>query len=111
MSHKYIILFILVGFWLALLGTITLYEWVRVGWVANPEVLAQYPFGAEGPVAGNPAYASAEAYAHNALQTLLIAFGLLGVLVIAVRREWPMLAWLACALAVAVAVARFSNAL
>lgn len=84
MSQPHKILGLLLACGLVLIGLLNFYEWYRVGVVASPEVLAQYPFGAEGPPAAYPAYASASAYASDALHTWLFAVVLLLVLVIGV---------------------------
>jgi hypothetical protein len=49
-------------------------EWIRVGVIADPAVLSQYPFGStEGPVGGAAHYASAQAYALHSLKSALLA--------------------------------------
>jgi len=73
--------------YLLLGGGLSLLEWYRVAVVASPEVLAQYPFGSEGPVAGNASYASASAYGRSALRTWLFSFALLGVVLVATRQK------------------------
>ena len=64
--------------WLPVLALLSfallmLSEYWAVGIEASPDTLAQYPFGAEGPIAGNPAYESPEAYASSCLSRVLVS--------------------------------------
>ena len=52
---------------LTLFGALSFGEWYRVGLIADPQVIQQYPFGGEGPVAELPNYASADTYVRSAL--------------------------------------------
>lgn len=81
------LLWLLLACYLLLAGSLSFYEWYRVGVIASPEVLSQYPFGAEGPAAGDPAYANALAYARRALQTWLFAALVFAVLVLGARKR------------------------
>ena len=67
-------------------------EWWTIGIVADPVEIAKYPFGAEGPVAGHPAYKSAEAYADRSLRGWVSCSLIAGLFVAArLRRSKPLL--------------------
>jgi hypothetical protein len=87
LSRVHTVLWVGVAVVLSLCGGLALYEWYRVGIEANPQVIARYPFGSEGSAAGVSAYSSASAYARNALQTWVFAFGLLGIVLFAAQRK------------------------
>ncbi len=67
-------------------------EWWKIGVVADPREIARYPFGAEGPVAGNPAYESPDAYARHALWGWVSCVVLAGIFAFAgLRHSIPLL--------------------
>jgi hypothetical protein len=65
-TWKFWLAWLVLVLYFALFSLVLLREWYVVGYVADPAILATYPFGSEGPAAGARNYANAEIYARTA---------------------------------------------
>ena len=77
---------------------IDLWEWYKVGWLATPTIIAQYPFGGEGPAGDYWHYHNAHRYACVALFDGLIMLGVSLVFGFAIRMRTTKIAIIAYAL-------------
>lgn len=77
---------LLPGAFIALLfAFISLEEWYQVGWLATPSIIAQYPFGGEGPAGDDWHYLNAHRYACVELLNGLLMLGVLFTFGFAIR--------------------------
>ena len=111
MTRVFTVVWVLLAFALLFVGSLSFYEWYQVGIAAKPEVIAQYPFGSEGPVAGDAIYASASAYARKALHTGLFALPALCVVLVIGRAKSPRLLAVCYAVVIVAYAGRATGAL